>query len=320
MKKSILLSCLLAITILAQSQSVLRYEFTNSLNEKNGAGPALKVLGNEGIYVLDTLNEINNVTKTVYRFEQNSGFQFDNAEANNFIGDSYTIELYFLFDNLSSWKRVVDWKNRKTDAGAYVYYGKLNFYPIIYSGTAPVQPGEYTYYVITRDGTTGQVLIYTDDGVQIDFTDSNGDALIDSDHVLNFFFDDLIVPNEASSGSVALLNLYNYVLDSTTIKENFANIGGTVFSVNELHKKNNDLRIYPNPATTETSIDLSAFRDIPEITLTIQNLLGQTSFSQNVDPAKTSELKINLATFTKGIYIVRAESPFISATKKLIIK
>ena len=143
---------------LAKGQGVLRYHFENSLSEATGAGPVLTVLGNEGIYVLDTLNEISNKTKIVYRFEKNNGFQFDNSS--NFIKKTYTIELYFVFDELTSWKRVVDWKNRKTDHGAYVYYGELNFYPYVYSDDAPVFAGEYTYYVVTRDSTTNLVKIY----------------------------------------------------------------------------------------------------------------------------------------------------------------
>jgi len=311
---------LLMITGLLNAQSVLRYEFANSLEEKNGAGPTLSILGTPGNYVTDTLNEINQLTKTVYRFEQNSGFQFDNAAANNFIGDSFTIELYFVFDYLQSWKRVVDWKNRKSDAGAYVYYGQLNFYPIVYSGEAPVIPEEYTYYVITRDGTTGQVLMYTDDGVQIDFIDNGGQALLDSDNMLNFFHDDLIVPNEASSGAVAILNLYNYVLDSTTIKENFGNIGGTVFSVDQRDIEPLDFAIYPNPASSIATLDLSPFKSESKVKLVMNDLLGRTVYTTSAQPDKSGLVNIDVTAFPRGIYMVRAESASRQVTKKLIVR
>lgn len=311
---------LLMITGILNAQSVLRYEFANSLEEKNGAGPTLSVLGTPGNYVTDTLNEINQLTKTVYRFEQNSGFQFDNTAASNFIGDSYTIELYFVFDYLQSWKRVVDWKNRKSDAGAYVYYGQLNFYPIVYSGDAPVLPGEYTYYVVTRDGPTGQVLMYTDDGVQIDFIDNGGQALLDSDNMLNFFHDDLMVPNEASSGAVAILNLYNYVLDSTTIKENFENIGGTVFSVDQKEQEPLEISIYPNPASGVATIDLSCFKSESTVDLIIHDLLGRTIYSALFQPGRSGVAIIDVSSFPQGIYMVRAESATRQVTKKLIVR
>ena len=117
----------------AEAQQVLFYNFENTLQEASGNGPELTVLGNQGIFEVVTLDEIEQKTKTVYRFEKNSGLQFNNVAAGNFVGEGYTIEIYFEFDELSSWKRVVDWKNRKTDWGAYVYNGELNFYNILYS-------------------------------------------------------------------------------------------------------------------------------------------------------------------------------------------
>jgi hypothetical protein len=320
MKKLILFTVLLLPAFFLQAQkSILRYEFQNTLAEKNGNGPELTVLGNTGVYVLDTLNEISGLTKTVYRFENNSGFQFNNAGANNFIGDSYTIEIYFVFDELTSWKRVVDWKNRKTDYGAYVYYGELNFYPYIYSEEAPVEPGEYTYYVITRDGATGQLLIYTDADMMIDFTDTEGDALVDGDNVINFFHDDLIVPNESSAGAVALLNFYNFAIDSNEVKTNFENIGGQVFSVKEIRKANTLMNVYPNPANDFATIDLSGFKG-QEVNVTLLNATGSTIYAQSISGLNNNLININLASFPEGIYLVRAESLTNLSTRKLVIR
>jgi len=308
------------ITILMQGQGVLRYNFNNSFTETNGVGPVLTVLGNAGIYETDTLNEISGKTKTVYRFEANSGFQFDNAAAGNFLGDTYTIELYFLFDELQSWKRVIDWKNRKTDKGAYVYYGQLNFYNYVYSGQAPVVPGEYTYYVVTRDGVTNKLLIYTDDGIQIDFTDSSGDGIIDDDHVLNFFYDDLMVPNEASSGAVALLNLYNYVLDSNQIKQNFINISSQVFSVRELAKEKTFMLVYPNPAGDNISIDLKELNNTGPVHISIFNMMG-TSVYQGLLPAGSPKsMDVNTSLLPEAIYFIKAESDTKVSGQKFVIK
>lgn len=304
---------------LLQAQSVLRYEFLNSLTEKNGSGPEMTVLGNQGTYVLDTLNEINNSTKTVYRFETNSGFQFNNAAAGNFIGDTYTIELYFVFDNLSSWKRVVDWKNRKTDYGAYVYFGQLNFYPFEYSGEAPVEAGEYTYYVITRDGTTNQVQIYTDARVEINFIDNNGDALVDADNAINFFHDDLVVPNEASSGAVALLNMYNYVLDSATIAQNFENIGGTVFNIREKEKVNLTLKAYPNPANRYVMLNLTEYGQGEKVQIYVTNATGVRIHTEEILVSGNNILQLETAAWPEGIYMITAESTHKTASSKIAI-
>jgi OmpA-OmpF porin, OOP family len=306
--------------LLLQGQSALRYNFNNTLTETNGLGPTLTVLGNQGVFVLDTLNEISGKTKTVYRFEANSGFQFDNAAAGNFLGESYTIELYFVFDNLSSWKRVVDWKNRKTDNGAYVYNGQLNFYDYVYSGQAPVLAGEYTYYVITRDGATGNLLIYTDADVQINFIDVNGDGLIDADHMLNFFFDDLLVPNEASSGAVALLNMYDYVLDSATIRLNWDHINSQVFGVSEKGKSNTSAKVFPNPASDNTAIDLSGFKNDGVVQVTVMDLMGSQVYANRIDAGNSYVINVNTLDLPSGIYMVKAESDSKISTQKLVIQ
>jgi hypothetical protein len=318
MKTFTLLFAIALIAMTGHAQNVLRYEFSNSLAEKNGNGPDLTPLSTQGVFVLDTLNEINGTTKTVYRFDVNCGLQFNNAAAGNFIGDTYSIEIYFVFDNLNSWKRVVDWKNRKTDYGAYVYYGELNFYPYIYSDDAPVIAGEYTYYVVTRDGATNQTLIYTDADEEIEMTDANGDALLDGDQVLNFFFDDLAVPNEASSGAVALINLYDYVLDSNTVKENFENIGGQVFAVGEKPNASEELNIFPNPAAGTATITIPGFNR-QQADIEVYNLAGQKVFIRSFAASENKECVIPAGTLPEGLYVVRARSGQEVVSKKLMI-
>jgi hypothetical protein len=284
----------------------------------NTAAPSLTVLGTQGNFVTDTLNEIAGSNKTVYRFERNNGVQFNNAAAGNFLGETYTIELYFVFDELSSWKRVVDWKNRKTDKGAYVYYGELNFYNFIYSEEAPVRAGEYTYYVITRDAASKNVLIYTDAEVKINFTDSNDEAVIDGDGVLNFFYDDIAVPNEASSGAVALLKLYNYALDSTVISERWEQLGSSVFGINEIAKSNIRVNVYPNPVSDILNLNLSAFPHQSEARIQVVNEIGQVVLSKTIS-INIPSYNLPVNDFKKGLYTVVIETNSEVARTKFIV-
>ncbi len=319
MKTFTLIAFALAACFYCSGQSVLTYEFSGSLNETGGDGPELTVLGNEGTFVLDTLNEIQNNTKTVYRFEYNSGFQFDNGAAGNFLGGTYTIELYFVFDDLTSWKRVADWKNRTTDNGAYVYYGQLNFYPVIYSDDAPVLPGEYTYYVITRDGTTKEVLIYTDGESEIGFTDDADMAVVDESNVVNFFYDDLDVPGEASSGAVAMLKLYDYKLDSATIKQNYENLGSQVFGVKENRKSDAVFVVYPNPASDVLFIDLKNFDVGQPVRLIVLNGSGKEVISAFIADNQADSYRLDVSGLPGGIYLIRAESGLKTSAQKIII-
>ncbi|RLD48816.1 MAG: hypothetical protein DRI97_18625, partial [Bacteroidetes bacterium] len=90
MRKSYLFVVIMLSSFVMYGQSVLHYEFNNSLTDVNGNGPELTVLGTDGVFVQDTLLEIGSAEKRVYRFEANSGFQFDNTAAGNFLGEQYT--------------------------------------------------------------------------------------------------------------------------------------------------------------------------------------------------------------------------------------
>jgi OOP family OmpA-OmpF porin len=318
MKKFTIFLMLLIVAIFANAQSVLRYNFNNVLSETGGAGPVLIPLGNTGTFLLDTLNEISGKTKTVYRFEKNSGFQFNNTDAGNYFGETYTIELYFVFDNLSSWKRVVDWKNRTTDKGAYVFNGQLNFYNYIYSGEAPVVAGEYTYYVVTRDGASKALKIYTDAKVEIEFNDVDNEGVLSADNVLNFFQDDLMVGNEASSGAVAMLNIYNYALDTNTIKQKYIDLQSYVFGTGD--KKQETLGVYPNPAQDYIKVNLNKIGTTGETLITITNSTGIVVYSNKY--AGTGDTLINLASLNlaNGIYIIKAETGSGSYLRKLVIQ
>jgi OmpA-OmpF porin, OOP family len=208
-------------TRLCLAQNTIGYFFENNLKASDASLPNLVILGRQGVYVQDALPELEGMKKTAYQFERNCGLQFDNADAGGFIKDSYTIEVYFRFDKLNSWKRVIDFKNRKTDWGCYIFNGKLNFYNLLVSEKSPVNENEYTHYVISRDGNTNTVKIYADGVSKIEFDDSQKHAAIDEDQKLNFFFDDLKVTDEASAGAVVMIKISNYVISSEKIKTNF---------------------------------------------------------------------------------------------------
>jgi len=320
MKSFYIISIFFFVFITSHGQSVLHYDFTNSLSEVKGNGPDLTILGTEGVFEEDTLAEVGSSKKNVYRFENNSGFQFNNTAASNFLGEDYTIELYFVFDELSSWKRVVDWKNRKTDYGAYVYNGELNFYPYIYSDEAPVVAGEYTYYVITRDAETKQLTIYTDAKVEITLDDNPEDALLDDENILNFFHDDLIVPNEASSGAVAMLKLYNYALDSTIIKENFDDLAGNLFYIGERRKQQTTIQNFPNPADDHLTIDFGNFDENETVLLKLTDALGRTIYETNVKIKNQKQFMFKTADLREGVYILVAESESKTAFGKILIQ
>jgi OmpA-OmpF porin, OOP family len=200
------------------------YTFEKDLTEKIGQLPSFAILGNQGEFEDDLLPELGNMDKKAYYFQKNSGLQFDNKAANGLLDGNYTIEIYFKFAKLDSWKRVIDFKNRTTDNGCYIYDGKLNFYNYSLGDRAPVKPNEYTHYVVSRNVKTKQLKMYVDGQSKIEFTDKLDEAVIGEDGVLNFFHDDLIVKDEASAGAVALIKIYDYIVEPQAIKNSFKDL------------------------------------------------------------------------------------------------
>ncbi len=224
LKKQIVILLSLSLLQATYAQRVGVYSFEKDLTEKSKTLPTLGILGNQGELEDDLLPELDNMDKKAYYFEKNSGLQFDNKAANGFLDGNYTIEIYFKFAKLDSWKRVIDFKNRKTDNGCYIYDGKLNFYNYSIGDRAPVKPNEYTHYVVSRNVKTKQMKMYVDGQSKIEFIDKQDEGVVGEDGVLNFFHDDLIVKDEASAGAVALIKMYDYIVDPVVVKSSFKDL------------------------------------------------------------------------------------------------
>lgn len=292
----------LSVGSITSQNNVLIYNFNGNVSELNGNGPDLIMTGSNGTFATDTLPELGNAVRQVYHFNQNSGLRFFNDSANNFLGATYSIEMYFRFDNLGSWKRVIDWKNRKSDGGAYFFNNQLNFYPIIYSGPAPVVPNEYTYYVVTRDSATKEVHIYADADVHATFVDNGSAALIDTSNILNFFQDDLVVQNEASAGAIAQLKIYNYRLSDTVITQNYTNLQSEIMGVPQNGLNRIGIKVFPNPANDVFTVRTNQ-KSIPDARIEVWSVSGQLIEQRAMGNDRLHSF--STSNYRPGVYIIR---------------
>lgn len=211
----------------AFSQNQWTYDFNNGLNPIESGGPALKVLGQPGQYIKEKIPGSDYLNRTIYQFENNSGLQFNNTEAKGFLSKSFTVEIYFKMTELDSWKRVLDFKNRKSDYGSYIYDGKLNFYDYAIGEKAPVRANQYVHYVYSRDFDTKTIKMYINGQSKLEFKDPGSEGMLDQDQVLNFFQDDLVANHEASSGSIALIRVYDRVMTPVFVRRSYQTISKT---------------------------------------------------------------------------------------------
>ena len=130
----------------------------------------------------------------------------------------------FNISTTSGYRKLIDFKDRTMDSGLYNLSGGVTFYdPGVTSAGPPFAAGVDAHLVLTRDGTTNEVVVYVDGVEQITFIDSTGRAVLDAtDNIIRFFMDDLVVAGEASAGVVDRIRIYAGALSDVQVAALFA--------------------------------------------------------------------------------------------------
>jgi hypothetical protein len=188
-------SVLASLTVSSAQAAILKhsYELNGSLADSLG-GPSLVAAGG-------TLNATN------YSFGANQGLSVSNTAGSN---SDYSIELVFQLAELSSWRRIIDFKDRAADTGFYNLDTSAHFYNIVTGPANAFAPNTNAHVVLTRDSATNQVTAYVNGVQQFVFNDATGEAIFNApNNILHFFIDDLVVPNEVSAGIVDFIRIYD---------------------------------------------------------------------------------------------------------------
>lgn len=192
--------------------AALDFQFQNSLEDSGGAAALEFIASSPPGYLQDSVDGVETVAA---RFEKGEGFLL--RDAANWLGDGdYTISILFRFEEIQSWKRILDFKNRATDWGIYGYYGNLNFYPLITGAGGAIEPGQYVQVVFVRKADGGAVG-YVNGVREISFADDTSAAIPSEVSHLIFFQDDLAVPNETSAGAVARIRIFDRALTAAQV-------------------------------------------------------------------------------------------------------
>jgi|694.fasta_scaffold25233_7 hypothetical protein len=176
------------------------YQINGSLADSNG-GPSLVSLGGS-------------TTSNGYIFGRNQGLSLTGALSST---SSYSIIIDITFNTLGplAWQKIIDFKNRTSDDGLYVYKSGSNhglqFYPK--SGiVGTVSAGQRCRFIITR-ASDGATTTYVDNSEQFVFIDSTNMAVPNANFLL-FCVDDLVVPNENDTGTIHRIEIYDGPLTS----------------------------------------------------------------------------------------------------------
>ena len=179
------------------------YEFSGSSADANG-GPAMAT-GTGASYA-------GSGAEGGLRFAANQGPTVSGAFSNPGL---YSIEIYFSLDQVSSYRRLIDFKNGTDDDGLYIHNGDLRFHGVNRVADTNLAAGQMMHLVLTRDA--GEWVRAYVGGVELfSFLDANwNDADFSGPNaIVRFFRDD---STEASSGFVDFIRLYDRVLDPSEV-------------------------------------------------------------------------------------------------------
>jgi MYXO-CTERM domain-containing protein len=200
----------------AQAAAVVAtYDFNNTLAPVTGTADALVEVDptNSSGFITDT---VNGTTRTVWRFDGNAapaasqgGLQFTSGDL--LTSNSYSVELYFRFDQVSGWRRILDTADRSSDVGFYVLSGGLQLYPSNV-GVGTFMANTYYHVLLTYSGT--QAVAYLNGSAQSTQNTSYYD--LPASDVISLFLDNTqsVAQNEYSAGAIAWARFYDGVLSA----------------------------------------------------------------------------------------------------------
>jgi hypothetical protein len=155
------------------------------------------------------------VTSSGYTFGANQGLNLSSALTN--VGD-YSLLMDFSFQDLTGFRKIVDYADRASDNGLYDLNGELDFFPVA-SGGIILTPNTLARVVLTRDAGSSLVAGYVNGVQQFTFTDSGPIATFTATNGLMRFFEDdnFTGLREASAGLATRISIYNGALTADQV-------------------------------------------------------------------------------------------------------
>jgi hypothetical protein len=184
------------------------YQFQNTLESSVPGAPPLTNLGNNSF----TADTVDGAPRAALRFARDNGVALPSATGVMSSG-SYTIVVLFRFDQVSGFRRIIDFRNGASDEGAYVEDGHLK------QGDRSdnIRANTYVQVVYTRDGSVASQRGYVDGRLVFRGTTPGVYDLALLGDTLRFFRDDNEFPNEASAGAVARIRVYDGALSESQV-------------------------------------------------------------------------------------------------------
>ncbi|MDB5283064.1 MAG: hypothetical protein JWO06_2139, partial [Bacteroidota bacterium] len=224
--KKITVCFLFFFALRAGAQPLQEYFFANSFAGTGGGGNLTELIscaaatGSFGTDSIITSNGLCSVS-TAFRFNPGGGVSYPNTS----ITGQYSINLFFKFNTLGGYSRIIDFSNSANDAGFYLLGNCLNFYPNGNVGTCIFQPNIYYLFTFVRNSTTKVISAYVNGALFGTYTDVGN--IYQTATVLtpiNFFRDDNTVPCEDKAGCIKYASVSPDTLSPAQVDSIWTNI------------------------------------------------------------------------------------------------
>jgi hypothetical protein len=204
------------------------------------------------------------VTPSGYVFAAGQGIGFT---TDDLVSDQYSIEMSFRIDSLTPvYKKLIDFKDRASDEGIYIWGGRLQFFNETSSATDVISANTQHHLVLTRNRNTKEVVAWVD-GVEVfRFQDVGGKAVFDAaGGSLQFFRDDNVTGDvESVGGTLNRLRFYDQLLTPEQI-------GELALDMAALDSRSiEDQRLMPG--IVGRRMDRGAFESVPPTTMRVDTL------------------------------------------------
>jgi hypothetical protein len=216
------------------SQTLHEYFFNNNLTGTNG-GPTLTqtlscgaAAGAFGSQTITTSAGTCSVAN-VFCFNAGGGVRYDNP---SYITNQYSINLFFKFNTLSGYTRIIDFSNSTSDNGVYLLNNCLNFYPSGNVGSCVFVANTYYLMTFVRNGSTGVISVYVNGTLFTTYNDAtNAYRPATSTTPIIFFKDDNVVTCEAKAGCVKYASITSATMSAAQVATTWTNICSVVLPI-----------------------------------------------------------------------------------------
>jgi hypothetical protein len=235
------------------SQMRHSYYFDGDFTANRGLGPTLQEFvscgASKGSFSKDS--SMVGECSYIYNFEKGAGlgYKIDNTLMS---GHYFSINIWFSFNELGNFRRIIDFSNSTLDYGIYLLHSTLNFFPN--GAVGPTNfffPDSLYLMTFTRD-TGGLFTIYVNGIYFSSYADVNDyyRTKFGNDFFV-FFYDDNVKPCEVGAGKLRYLDVRNYPMSKAEVEELW-----TIFEKPEITKEINEF-LCIGDSTTLTAVSPS---------------------------------------------------------------